>query len=156
MNRLSAFTLVELTLVLVLGAIVSAMVFHAVQVVTRMHQNFSMRQQSLSELRSMYTMLYLDIERAQRLTVSNDTLMLFFNVGVVTYAKSQNSLVRRMDSHPSDSLPVATVSVIPLAKGVSGLPTCVIVSITRDEEEFQWRFCKQYSSEQILFSDGFN
>lgn len=148
-RSINAFTLVEMLVVMILGAVVSALLYQAVMMILVLHHRFEQRQERVQSMTSWYVILYKDIARAETLAGSGDTLVVVDGEMTTVYTLTPNALVRQRAA-ARDSLHVVDGQFLVTECDSSSLLSCVGLTFHYDEQLVHWRFRKKYSAAGVL------
>ncbi|SMD08464.1 prepilin-type N-terminal cleavage/methylation domain-containing protein [Pedobacter africanus] len=153
MKRIKAFTLFELVLGMLLAAIVIGMAYYASSIFMRIYDSYSKGSYAQSELVLFKKVVSKDVERAARLDVRNDELLLKDPQGetVLSYTFASEYALRRgaaVDTFKLDNLQVRSSFEGNVQE--SGLTDLLVFSFRYAGEPAVFTVRKQYSAKDLF------
>jgi prepilin-type N-terminal cleavage/methylation domain-containing protein len=150
MNKfLKAFTIAELLVVMVLGAIVSALSYQAVVAVSGLYQNFEQRQRQVQQITSWYTMLYKDISNAEKVEHTENMLATVKDEKPTVYTLTSGLLIRQRET-TMDSIQLMDGKFAKNLCDSSGLTYCATLTFQYGQQSVGWHFHKRYSTTELV------
>lgn len=105
-NKLPAFTIMEVTIAMLIAGIAIAITFTAYRIVTRVYIDFSKKQNNLATFIGLDKLLKQDFVAAKNIVRSSEGLVLQLDGGVVTYQINEQYLVRDQFSLRTDTFKI--------------------------------------------------
>lgn len=107
MNKsLSAFTLMEVTIAMLVSAVVVSMTYTVYQMVGRSYRDYSSRQDRVAELMLADQLMRSDFLAAHKITRTEKGLELTLDQGLLSYTFSQDLILRDQFSLHTDTLKI--------------------------------------------------
>lgn len=154
MKRLKAFTLLEMTLAMVLTSLVVAMGYSATDIVQAQLTNFRSTQSKLVDVQRLYSELALDFDRAETVRLGDEQLIINLEKEHLTY-RWETGTIYRVQQEQIDSFQLQLVDhecyfqqalVEQTAKPIDGLE----MTLSLDGEAWNLRWEKQYSAATLM------
>lgn len=152
LRRLSAFTLLELVVVLVVSAILFNLAYAALGMVQHQQQVIASHTAALGQLSTWQEVLGADFQAARRVEVAGDQLRCEREAGSVIYAWQDSVLVRQQgEAVDSFSLPVREHTCFWQGKPrTQGLIDEISLTIMTARDTFYLQAAAQYDARQLL------
>jgi len=93
-KKLPAFTLMEVTIAMLIAAIAIAITFTTYRIVSGAYFNFSKKQEMVATLTTMDKLLKQDFINAKSIVKTEDGVFLEVNKGIITYSFKDNYVLR--------------------------------------------------------------
>ena len=97
-KKLPAFTLMEVTIAMLIAAIAIAVTFTTYRIVSGAYFNFSKKQEMVATLTTMDKLLKQDFINAKSIVKTEDGVFLEVNKGIITYSFKDNYVLRNQFS----------------------------------------------------------
>ena len=155
MNKLKAFTLLELSIALLLTTVVISIGYMALGMIDRQQDDFRAYNAEVTDLQQLHWMLANDFDRAELALIQPDRLQLEFNDQIpVQYSFESDRIIRYEPEH-TDTFTIANQWI----KGYFDRQEQVLPQAPIDEFEVQgqvdesplkFHFTKTYSANQLM------
>lgn len=93
-KKLPAFTLMEVTIAMLIAAIAIAITFTAYRIVSGVYFDFSKKQEKVATLTTIDKLLKQDFMNSRSIVKTTDGIFLEVNKGIVTYSFKENYILR--------------------------------------------------------------
>lgn len=154
-QKIKAFTLQELLVVMVLSSILMSTLYIGLQMTHQYFSHFSKGSESIEQLQLLQQAMSKDIEQCEWMLVQNNELVLAAKDKKVIYALG-DQIVRRQNNIITDRLPFNTQNITFLfqeneiyAKDNSIVDACAF-TINHRGEELTYSFRKKYAADQQI------
>lgn len=151
-RRLSAFTLLEMMVVLAVSSILFTLAYAALGLVQRQQQVFAARSASLGQVSTWQNVLAADFKAAQRIEATDNQLRFQQPAGLVLYVLQDSTLLRQQgDVVDTLAVPVRACTYFwqgqPRAQGLVDEASLLLVAA---HDTFYVQATAQYTAQQLL------
>jgi len=151
-KRLKAFTLLEMTIAMLLSALLIALTYASYTIILRSHHDFTAKNDELTEIVTLDHLLKRDFEQAGSIVKDQDSLVFTKPLQVVSYQFTPFCVVRR--SARTDTFKVATLGVRMLFESQpvneAGKTDELRFILLYRQQEIPYHYHKVYSSENLI------
>lgn len=152
--RLQAFTILELSVILILSALVVSMAYLGLQVVTGMVRGYEQDHRNEKVLLLLDHTIQADFDRAQYVSVAGNEMTLYYLPGKKSYVFQPAAILRvvnnRTDTVFGDVPYSYHITTVPGLPGADSLVKELALRITPAGDTIRLRMVKYYTAEQLL------
>lgn len=153
MKKLASFTIIELTVSLLISSIVISIGYYAYLLASRQFDKYLIRSSIINEYYLIEKVLQTDFDRSDEIRDSATGLLVFESEskGLIRYELTNEFIIRRTEDL-ADSFKVNNPQLDLLhVDNASGMVRVAKLVFGMGNESFSLIFRKQYSSEQLMF-----
>jgi competence protein ComGF len=112
-NKISAFTILEITVSMIVAAICFGIAFTAYKIISKSYENFDQRNQEIALFIKIDEWLKRDFTEAQRIYLEDESIKLEKGNQVVSYFIQEDMMVRNQGDVRADTFRIQKIQVTP-------------------------------------------